>query len=207
MINSTSSPALEKFLKSMNIGFIEWHDGIGYDLTTLKELRGDELTQIETLLIARKDADWRDVEALAVLNTPRSIQALKECLDSRNVDAKLFAVRFLKEMEVEDRVTEIVVRTLPETKIGQGLTFALALAKDYPSDAIRRKILWCCLNGNDDIRIHCAAMSLYLYGKAASDFDQNQTIVFRFGEKNLKKRREAFVELCQIIGVNPSIIA
>ena len=151
---------MEKFLKSMQIGFIEWHDGIGYDLDALKELDAQELKQVESLLISRKDGDWRDVEALAALKTPRAIEALKDCLQSRNLDARLFAVRYLKEMGVVDRVEEIVVDTWPATKIGKGMTFALSLAKEYPTERVKRKLLWCALHGNDDIRIHCAAMAL-----------------------------------------------
>jgi hypothetical protein len=203
-ISTSSSPALEKFIKSMKIGYMEWHDGIGYDLSALNELRGEELKQVETLLISRKDQDWRDVEALAALNTPPAIEALKECLLSKNIDVKLFAVRYLKEMNVVDRVEEVVVNTLPSTKIGRGLTFALALAKKYPTELIKEKLLWCCINGNDDIRIHCAAMSLFLYGKASSEFDREQKIVFKFGNKDKAKRIEAFSELCQIIGISPN---
>lgn len=203
LFRKTSNPALEKFQKSMNIGFMEWHDGMGYDLRALRELRGEDLKQVETLLISRKDQDWRDVEALAVLNTPSTIEALKECLLSKNKDVKLFAVRYLKEMNILDRVEEIVVTTLPSTKIGHGLTFALALAKDYPTERIKEKLLWCCVNGNDDIRIHCAAMSIFLYGKSSSEFDRDQKIIFRFGNKEKAKRVEAFSELCQMIGVDP----
>ena len=198
-----SSPALEKFLKSMNIGYMEWHDGNGYDLSALNELRGEELKQVESLLISRKNQDWRDVEALAALKTPPAIEALKECFLSKNIDVKLFAVRYLKEMDVVDRVEEIVISTLPSTKIGQGLTFALVLAKEYPTELIKEKLLWCCVNGNDDIRIHCAAMSLFLYGMASSEFDRDQKIIFRFGNKEKAKRIEAFSELCHMIGVNP----
>lgn len=194
-----SSPVLEKFLKSMNIGYAEWHDGVGYDLDALRELRGDELRQVEDLLISRKDSDWRDVEALATLKTPRAVEALKECLSSPNIDVRLFAVRYLKEMNIEDRVEEVVVSTLPETKIGQGLTYALALAKDYPTESIKQKLLWCCVHGNDDIRVHCAAMALFLYGKAASEFDPKQTIVFKFKDKDEAKRLEAFSELSRMI--------
>jgi hypothetical protein len=196
------SPAMEKFLKSMQIGFIEWHDGIGYDLDALKELDAPELKQVESLLISRKDGDWRDVEALAALKTPRTVEALKDCLQSGNLDARLFAVRYLKEMGVVDRVEEIVVDTLPATKIGKGMTFALSLAKEYPTERIQRKLLWCALHGNDEIRIHCAAMALYLYGKTSSEFDRNQAIVYKFGDKDKAKRATAFAELCRIVGVS-----
>lgn len=202
LFGKKSSPAYEKFLGSMKIGHAEWHDGTGYDLHALKELSGEEAKQVEDLLISRKAQDWRDVEALAALNTPRAIAALEECLRSKNIDVRLFAVRYLKEKNMMDRVEEIVVNTLPETKIGQGLTYALALAKDYPTELIKQKLLWCSVHGNDDIRVHCAAMALFLYGKAASEFDNNQKIIFRFGIKDKAKRIEAFSELCQMIGIS-----
>jgi hypothetical protein len=47
----------------------------------------------------------------------------------------MFAVKFLKEMEIADRVEEVVLETLPETKIGEGKTFALDLAKTYTTSA------------------------------------------------------------------------
>jgi hypothetical protein len=203
LFGKKSSPALEKFLQSMKIGYAEWHDGTSYDLNALKELSGEEVEQVEELLISRKDQDWRDIEALAALKTPRAIEALQECLRSKNIDVRLFAVRYLKEMNIVDRVEEVVVNTLPATKIGQGMTYALALAKDYPTEGIKQKLVWCCLHGNDDIRIHCAAMALFLHGKAASEFDNSQRIIFKFGIKDKAKRIEAFPELCQIIGVNP----
>jgi hypothetical protein len=200
---SKRGSALQRFLDSMKIGYIEWHDGIGYDLNALKELTHDELQQVEALIISRRDSDWRDVEALAALNTPFTIQALKECLNSTNNEARLFAARFLKEMGIEDRIEEIVVKTLPQTKIGEGLTYALSLAETYPTERIRREVLCCAFLGNDDIRIHCAAMALYLYGKAASNFDTHNKIIFDFRESDPGIRMKQFEVLCRQVGVDP----
>ena len=198
-----SSPVMNRFIQSMKIGYIEWHDGISYDLEALKEFSPAELDYIETLLVSRKDADWRDVEALAALRTPAAIQALKECLESHNLDCRLFAVRYLKEMAVLDRVDQVVVATLPLTKIGEGMTLALALARDYPSQAIKHIVLWCCLNGNESIRVHCAAMTLFLYHITTSDFDVNQKIVYEFHAPDRQKRIDPFTRLCRMINIDP----
>src|SRR5579864_8498058 len=114
---SSPSPALDRFLRSMKIGYVEWHDGIGYDLSALRELNPTELKPVESLLISNKDRDWRDVQALAALKTPPAIEALRTCLDSPNIDVKLHAVRHLKEMNIEDRIEAIVLDTLPSTSI------------------------------------------------------------------------------------------
>jgi hypothetical protein len=199
----SSKTPLQRFHQSMRIGYLEWHEAIGYDLDALTQMSPYDLKTIEALLISRKDQDWRDVEALAALNTPRTIAALQECLHSNNNDVKLFAVKFLKEMEIADRVEEVVLETLPETKIGEGMTFALDLAKTYPTERIRQKVLWCSLNGNDDIRIHCAALALYLYGVTTSDFDSSYAVIFEFREPSRAKRLKPFIELCGLIGVDP----
>lgn len=187
----------------MKIGYIEWHDGIGYDLEALKEMNPEEIKSIETLLISRKDQDWRETEALAALNTGPAIEALKDCLRSYNMDVRLFAARYLKEMNIADRVEDIVVETLPLTKIGAGLTFALALAEKYPTERIKQKLLWCCLNGNDDIRVHCAALALFLYGKSSSAIDSSFKIIFEFRPSDRAERLAPFRELCGLIGIDP----
>lgn len=205
--SSQPTDALEKFLGSMKIGYMEWHDGVGYDLKALRELSPEALKQLESLLIARKDRDWRDADALAALNTPATIEALKECVNGPNIEVKLHAVRHLKEMNIVDRVEEVVLDTLPTSNLLKGFTRVLALAKDYPTERIKETLLWCSLNGNTDIRVHCAAMVLYLYGKAASEFDKDQKIIYQFRTQDKAQRLEAFSELCQIIGVEPNRFA
>lgn len=198
-----SSPAMTRFIKSMKIGYIEWHDGIGYDLEALKDFSPSELDYIEALLLSRKNEDWRDVEALAALRTPAAIQALKDCLESPNLDCRLFAVRFLKEMNILDRVDQVLVATLPLTKIGEGFSLALALARDYPSEAVKDIVLWCCLNGNESIRVLCAAMVLYLYGITADYYDTSNKIVFEFHEPDRQNRIAPFTRLCRMINIDP----
>jgi len=201
-----SSPAMTRLIKSMKIGYIEWHDGISYDLEALKEFSPLELEYIETLLLSRKNEDWRDVEALAALRTPAAIQALKDCLESPNLDCRFFAVRYLKEMNILDRVDQVLVAALPLTKIGEGFSLALALAKDYPSEAIKGIVLWCCLNGNESIRVLCVAMVLYLYGITTDYYDTSHQIVFEFHEPDRQKRIEPFSRLCRMINIDPEPI-
>jgi hypothetical protein len=41
----------------MKVGYIEWHDGIPYDLEALASVSPEELVELEALLVRRKDAD------------------------------------------------------------------------------------------------------------------------------------------------------
>lgn len=204
LFGKKNSPAVEKFLESMKIDSEKGRIGIGYDLKVLKELSAEELKQVEAVLIPRKDKDWRDVEALAEVNTPTALNAVKACLDSPNLEVRIFAAKFLKEKNILDRVEEVLLKTLPITKPGGGLVQALRLAKEYPTEAVKQKLIWCALHGPDVTRTHCAAMALFLYGKAETEFDNKQKIIFSFGVADKAKRLEAFPEFCQIIGANPA---
>lgn len=203
LFGKKNSPNVEKFLESMKIDSEQGRIGVGYDLNVLKELNAEELEQVESVLIPRKDKDWRDVEALASINTPNAIQAVKSCLNSPNLEVRIDTAKILKKMNVVDQVEEVLLNTLPIVKISGGLVQALALAKEYPTEKVKQKLIWCALHGNDTTRTHCAAMALFLYGKASSEFDNNQKIIFQFGVQDKAKRMAAFPEFCQIIGVNP----
>ena len=68
----------------MNIGYVEWHDGIGYDLEALVQLSPDERIAAEDILVARCDRDWRDIEALDCLGSERALAAMASVLNSKD---------------------------------------------------------------------------------------------------------------------------
>lgn len=203
LFGKKNSPNVEKFLESMKIDSEQGRIGIGYDLNILKEMNAEELQQVEAILIPRKDKDRRDVEALVAVNTPSAIQAVKSCLNSSNIEVKIHVAKLLKEKNIQDSIEDMVLNNLPLVKIGSGMVEILRLAKEYPTEKIKQKLIWCALHGNDTTRTHCAAMALFLYGKAESEFDNKQQIIFQFNLQDKAKRLEAFPELCKIIGVDP----
>ena len=48
-----SESCVDRFRKSMIVGYEQWHDGTGYDLDILKSAPPEELAEIENLLLAR----------------------------------------------------------------------------------------------------------------------------------------------------------
>ena len=89
---SDASP-YERFRRSMDIGFEEWHDGIGYDLDALAEATPEDRTAIETLLVPRAGNDWRDVEALAALGTPGANRALADAFATAGPEIRVAILR------------------------------------------------------------------------------------------------------------------
>jgi hypothetical protein len=198
------SSAFDRFMQSMQIGYEQWHDGIGYDLEALQELEGEERARVEALLIRRKDQDWRDAEALASLNSTKAAEALKSSISSPNMQVKLQAAEQYAAEGDMARMEEVLVHSLRTGKLYEGLTQALDLAEQYPTEKVKQTLFWCALHGNDDVRIHAAALLFYLYGIAESNFDWNfRPFFLRFNAEDVEERRAAFVELCERVKVDP----
>jgi hypothetical protein len=198
-----NSPALKKFLQSTRLGFIEWHDGLGYDLEALRLLDGEELARVEAMLIAQINCDWRQAQALgALLPSPTAFEALRGCLKSPNLEARCEAAQVLMEKGLLENVDGMLAETLPLTRIGSGLSQALYLAQKYPSPAVLDTLWSCVLDGNDDIRVICAGKLYQLYGKSQVDFDWPQRDLFlRFKSSSRSERLKALSDLKKAVGL------
>jgi len=202
-----ASDAFEKFRRSMQIGYMEWHDGIGYDLEALGALPPEERQLAEDLVVARRAADWRDIEALDQLGSERALYELEKAARSpKPLEVQLHAAerlarrRLLSEQQVED----IILAALAHTTILNGMDKTLRLAAAYPTPAVKKKLLRCALHGHDDVRVHAAALVHFLHGGSSSHFDMEQRLFYlRFGSKSRSDRRVAYAELCTKIGVDP----
>jgi len=204
-LSKSSSPALQKFAESMKIGYMEWHDGVGYDLESLKQISGDELKQVEALLISRVERDWRDVETLAEIDSEETLLALKSAINSKNLEVRVRATEKLSQKGILNDVEAemFLVNTIPVVPF-YGQKFIIQLVSQYPTQAVKRTLLWSTLYGNDDIRHYAAALIYHLYGITTSSFDLNyRSFFFRFRDKNLSNRKLAYEELCKTIQVNP----
>lgn len=201
-----ASDALEKFRRSMAIGYMEWHDGIGYDLDALDALPPEDRQTAEDWLVARRAADWRDIEALDRLGSPRALRELMEALGVKSIDVRIEAARRLADRALlsDTEIETIIVDALAQTKIIDGMVKTLSFAAAHPTAGVRAKLLYSALHGKNHIRVHAAALVHFLYGGSASHFDMNfRSFYLRFGAKDREERRAAYLELCKQIGVEP----
>ena len=193
------TPEYQRFLDSMIIGYVQWHDGEGYDLEALAALSPEERAAAETVLLMHlaTKADWRDVEALAALGTPGAMTAVK------------FAAKH-GDSEVSNRALEILAAAGPE-QAGPELEDdivravqrgALDLAESHPTPRVKRALLDCARLGDPTTRVNAAAMLMYLCGKAPAAFDWNQRPFFlRFDTEDNQELRAAWMELRERTGV------
>jgi hypothetical protein len=171
------SPAYERFERSMHIGYEEWHDGIGYDLSALAELTADERASVEALLISRLSgsADWRDIEALGELKTPEAVAAIDRARKHSNAEVRKHALQYFLEPEAEAQADPAQVEEQIAHEVERG---AIDLAQRHPTPRVKRALLDCARLGNPTQRVNAAAMLMYLCGQAPEPFDWNQRPFF-----------------------------
>ena len=198
------SEPYDRFMASTNVGYEQWHDGIGYDLDALARIGGDERRTVSDLLVRRVrsgEADWRDVEALDALQLPEARDVLLAALETSRPETALHIARLLTARGIATRLDRIIAEILKGGSYGDGLSLALDLAATHATPYLRDVLLDCARDGHPNVRVHAAALCLYLAGKAEAPFDWSQRpFLLRFGDEDRETRRRAFDELCARIG-------
>jgi len=197
-----SSENLKRFQDSLNLGYDQWHDGEGYDLEALRQLRGSERTIAEEILLSRNASDWRDIEALDILGTEKALEEMNRALSSSKIEVRIEAAERLKKREIieDEDIENVIIRSLDEVTFFNGMNRVMRLVEQYPSQKVREKIRWCAINGNDDIRVLAAAMYHFLSGCTESSFDwEYRPLYLRFGKHSKHDRKVALQELDELI--------
>jgi hypothetical protein len=200
-----NSPLIERFVASTRESHETWHDGLGYDLDALREMNEEERRQVEDLLLSRSGYDWRGIEALGCLGTARSLERIQWALQSKDCTTRTTAARALwaRQLLSPEQVERIILEALDVTTVLNGMTHVLSLAQQHPTPAVRRKLLAKALSGNDDLRVHAAALAHHLAGKTREPFDfDHRPLYLRFGARDRAERERAFRDLCASIGVD-----
>ncbi len=188
----------------MIINYEMWHDGISYDLEALQEATVSEREAIEELLIHQSPLDWRDIEALAVLDTPRAREVLRAAVKDSNPEIRMAVARYApKTITHEERVISTVL-ALRTSKLFGGLSQTLDQVEEFHPPEVINELLRGLLKREGEVAVLYAAMLYFIYGKSDSPFDMKQRQFFlRFNTEVAADRRRVFREFCKIIGVNP----
>jgi hypothetical protein len=198
---SEHTDAYVRFWQSTKIGYMEWHEGIGYDLEALRAMTPAERDQTVTALRARPQ-DWRDVEAYAAVASPDAIAALRDALLAPLADTRLRSGQRLHELGLLDDLGAFVAQELTRVSIVDGLTNALRLAVLVPTDEVRRTLL-SETRRRPDVAFHLATTLCWLTGAwKLQPYAQMRKLFFRLGPANGDEdRTRAFEELCRLTGM------
>ena len=200
---TTRSAPCRRFLESLQIGYEEWREGEGYDLQALDQIQGDERKEMESLLVDRlhEDGGWREIEALAHLGTPTAKDAIRRALQSSDVDLCLHAAEQLHEMGEEIALDHYIFEAMRTADLYSGASYAIDLAPEHATPLLRRGLLDVALHAEPEVRVHAAALALFLAGKAEEPFDWNHRPFFlRFAEDDADELLAAHKELCERVG-------
>jgi hypothetical protein len=199
------STAYARFVLSMEMNYEKWHDGIGYDLDALKAATPAERGAIEALLVHRGIKDWRDVEALAVLDTPDARKALQAAMEHRDPQIRLAVTRHAPELVADPERVGSLVKALETADLFGGLSQALDEAAEFHPKEVVDALFRGALKRDGEAAVNIAGLLLFVYGKADEPFDWAQRPFFlRFHTENQDERRAVFVELCEKVGVEAS---
>ena len=201
-MNTNNSP-MSRFIKSMIIDYEKWHDGIGYDLAALTETNREEREIIERILVNRNPLDWRDIQALAILESHKARSTLRYALQGGNNEVNMAIIRFAPEL-VDDKLrTKLIIRSLKSATFFYGLLQTLYIVEKYHPTEVIRELFDGLLNREGDVAVHFAAMLFFIYGVDETYFPwENRSFFLRFKTSNIADRKNAFKELCEKINVD-----
>jgi hypothetical protein len=202
---SASQSALERFISSMTITYEMWHDGDGYDLDALRQATPAELTTIETTLTQHSPRDWRDIEALAQIDSVPARQAVEAGLKSGDPAVRREAMEYAGEkLAAEDHQT-LLLKALRSDDVFGHLSQAIDEAAEFHPPAVIDALLRGAIDRTGQTAVHFVALLFYIHGKSAEPFDwAHRPFFLRFDTSDRDARKAVFRELCQTIGVDPT---
>lgn len=195
---------VERFKQGMAMDQEKWREGASYDLSMIASASPEERVALEQFMAPRSIDDWRDVEALAAIDTPRTRELLRAALKHSNHQIRTAVTRYAPELISGNERSAALVATVESAGIQGGLTQALTEITQYHPPEVIDALFRATLSRTDNNGVHLAAMLMYLHGKADSEFDWSQRPFFlRFGNPDRAAREAAFLELCDKVGVDP----
>jgi len=195
---------LQRFEKSMDIDYEKWHDGIGYDIEAIRLASSTERKTIEQMLISHSPRDWRDIEAIAEIDSETARETLKNAIRDPNPDVRVAVTRFAPSLVTDGERSQSVIDALEHAELFGGLSQALDDVEQYHPAEVKEVLVRGLLSREGEVATLFAAMLFYLYGKAKEPFDMTQRPFFlRFNTQKRQEREQAFRELCKQLNINP----
>ena len=195
---------LERFERSLFIGYEQWHDGTAYDIDALRELTADQRRGVEARLVP--PSGWRDIQALAVLASLGSASAtteLRKGATTGSSEIRLAVIRYAPKLVDDAARTAALVEALDNATAFDDFTTTLQQVEAFHPKAVI-EALWRGIESRQgDVAVHYAGMLAFLYGKADSSFDWHLRPLFlKFNTTDDVQRRAAVSELRKRVEVD-----
>jgi hypothetical protein len=199
---ASGSTSWDRFWESTKIGYVEWHDGIGYDLDALGTMTDGERAEAIRVLRTRSQG-WREVEVYGVVDTAEARAALRDALRSASAATRLHAAAKLHDLGEPIALDQFVAKELRSITILDGMTVALRIATRVPTPEVRRALLD-GIRHRPDVAFHFAATLVRLARDVHLSVPGGdiRRFLLRLGPHNSPEDRSAAVaELCRVLSI------
>ncbi len=198
-LDATSPRA--RFTASLAIDYERWHEGTSYDLDALDAMSPDDRAHAELQVASL--GDWRDVEALAHLDTPRGRQQLAAAARDGSIVIRMAVLRFAPTLVDDPTRTDSLVRAIGEMAPFAGLTETLDQAEAFHPPAIEQALLRAARYGGGDVAYHAAASLLALHGIITSRLDwAHRPLLLQLNTDVDADRARAWRAVCQLLDID-----
>ena len=188
----------------MKIDYEKWHDGLGYDIAAIRSASPTERKAIEQILIRHSPRDWRDIAALAEIDTVSARETMRNAMEDPNPSVRIAVTRFAPNLVTNRVRSRSLMEALQSAGIFSGLSRVLDGIEEYHPKEVREALVAGLLSREGEVAVLFAAMLFHLHGKAEEPFDMKQRPFFlRFNTENREERVHAFQELCRQLKINP----
>lgn len=194
---------LARFNDSREMNYERWREGIGYDIEAMLGLSPPLRESIEQSLIPAKD--WRDVEALVALGTPRAEQALRVALQSVDVELRLAVMSRAPQLVDPAKRLESVLMALETAVAFGGLSATLDQVEEFHPPAVVESLFRGLLHRTGDVAYHYATALAVIHGKIPNRWDWSlRPKLLAFNTTDMTERREAFLMLYDLLKDSPT---
>jgi hypothetical protein len=195
----------QRFIASMKMTFEMWHDGNGYDLESLDQIPADQIKDVQATLLNHRPVDWRDIEALARIDSPEAKAAVVAALNHSDPKVRREALLHVPDkLDPKDREKNLL-KALQSDDVFGDLSAAIDEAEEFHPPAVVDALLKGALERHGPTAILFAGLLYFIHGKSKSAFDWDYRPFFlRFDTSDRAERITVFRELCETIGVDPA---
>jgi hypothetical protein len=195
-------PVWTRFAASVVPSWASWPDDVTtYDLAALTELSPPDREAAAALLRAR-DASWREVEALALLDVPAAWAGVQEALVHHlSLDTRLAAAEALHRRDPTLDLGAVLTREIRQLhRPSDGLARALRMAERHDTPAVRQALLWASVNATT-CAPSCARLLLELAGLDPATPELQATLGQLGLHVSAFTRDDGFAKLCRAVGM------
>lgn len=162
----------------MMIDYDAWRDGTPYDVAALAEINEEERALLTDELCAKSSLDWRDVEALRALATPKALERLGAAAAAQTDGGGIEA--FMDEV-ARGWTPEIEARFIEKLERVQSMTGALdrlyEIAEAHQTPAVMTQLLRNArIHSDPTVRYSMGAFLLELTGHTDTRYTMDEAI-------------------------------